>query len=150
MFNDVLVVIGAGGIGQAIARRQGAGKTIVLADFNDDTLQSTATTLEAYGHQVTAQHVDVSSRESVHALAQTAQGLGSVVQVVNTAGDSPVQASPQAILAVDLVGTAIVLEEFGAVIAPGGSGVVISSMAGHMLPALDPAMEPGARPHSRR
>jgi phosphoglycerate dehydrogenase-like enzyme len=34
MAKDVIVVIGAGGIGQAIARRQGFGKTVLLADWN--------------------------------------------------------------------------------------------------------------------
>jgi NAD(P)-dependent dehydrogenase (short-subunit alcohol dehydrogenase family) len=141
MSKDVLVVIGAGGIGQAIARRQGAGKSILLADFNENTLQSSTKALEACGYTVTAERVDVSSRTSVHVLAQTAARLGSIVQVVNTAGLSPVQAAPAAILAVDLVGTALFLEEFGAVIADGGAGLVISSMAGYMLPALEPTQD---------
>ena len=138
MSKDVLVVIGAGGIGQAIARRTGPGKQILLADFNETTLQAAATALEDAGHTVTTQRVDVSDRKAVHALAQTAADLGDVVAVAGTAGVSPVQAPPQAILAVDLHGTALVLEEFGAVIAPGGAGVHISSMAGHMPPPLDP------------
>ena len=86
---------------------------------------------------MSARPVDVSSRESVRALAQAAAGLGPVVNVVHTAGLSPVQAPPAAILAVDLVGIALVFEEFGAVIARGGAGLVISSMAGHMPPPLD-------------
>jgi NAD(P)-dependent dehydrogenase (short-subunit alcohol dehydrogenase family) len=126
MSRDVLVVIGAGGIGQAIARRQGAGKSVLLADFNEETLQSAARALEGAGHSVTTQHVDVSLHESVALLAQTAVGLGSVAQVV---------------LAVDLYGVAVVLEEMGRVIASGGAGVVISSMAGYMLPALSPAQD---------
>lgn len=141
MNRDVLVIIGSGGIGQAIARRQGAGKPVLLADVSEASLQSAAEALEAAGYRVTTRRVDVSSPESVTSLAQTAAGLGSVLQVVNTAGLSPVQASPQAILAVDLLGTALVLEAFGTVIAVGGSGVMISSMAGYMLPALDPAQD---------
>jgi NAD(P)-dependent dehydrogenase (short-subunit alcohol dehydrogenase family) len=132
MSNEVLVIIGAGGIGQAIARRQGSGKTVLLADYNETALTSATTALEAAGHTVTTHPVDVASRESVSALAMAAVELGDVVEVVHTAGLSPVQASPDAILAVDLVGVALVLEEFGAVIAPGGAGIVISSMAGHM------------------
>jgi NAD(P)-dependent dehydrogenase (short-subunit alcohol dehydrogenase family) len=134
---DVVVVIGAGGIGQAIARRQGAGRTIVLADRSEPVLAAATDALEAGGHVVSARHVDVSSRESVRALAQAAAGIGAVVNVVNTAGLSPLKAPPAQILAVDLVGTALVFEEFGAVIAPGGAGLVISSMAGHMPPPLD-------------
>jgi len=62
-------------------------------------------------------------------------GLGAVVNVVNTAG--LFQAPSAAILAVNLVGTALVFEEFEDVIAPGGAGLVISSMVGHMPPPLD-------------
>jgi len=134
---QVVVVIGAGGIGQAIARRQGSGRTVLLADRNDEVLAGAAAAIEACGHRVTTRPVDVASRPSVHDLVDAAAGLGDVVQVVHTAGLSPVQASPQAILAVDLYGVAVMLDEFGQVVAPGGAGVVISSMAGHMPPPLD-------------
>ena len=138
MNTQVLVVVGAGSIGLAIARRTGAGKHVLLADFKDTTLKAAAAALEDAGHSVSTLKVDVSDRASVHALAQAAAGLGDVMQVVSTAGVSPVQASAEQVLAVDLYGTAVVLEEFGEVIAPGGAGVHISSMAGHMPPPLDP------------
>src|SRR3954462_9230938 len=139
--DDVLVITGAGGIGQAIARRQGPGKHILFADISEDNQAAAAAALEDLGHRVSTQRVDVSSRESVHALAEKAAQLGSVTQVVHTAGVSPVQAPAATILAVDLLGTALVLEELGRVIAPGGSGIVISSMAGHMFPPFDPEQE---------
>ncbi|HVB44103.1 MAG TPA: SDR family oxidoreductase [Streptosporangiaceae bacterium] len=138
---DVLVVVGVGGMGRAIARRQGTGKRVLLADFDETTLQAAADALEGDGHAVTAQHVDVSSLESVSALAAAAAALGSVTQVVSTAGLSPVQAPAAAILKVDLLGVALVLDEFGRVIAPGGAGVVVASMAGHMMPPLAPEQE---------
>jgi NAD(P)-dependent dehydrogenase (short-subunit alcohol dehydrogenase family) len=87
---------------------------------------------------VRTRSVDVSSAESVSALAEEAAALGSITQVAHTAGLSPSQASTAAILAVDLLGVALVLEEFAKVIAPGGAGVVIASMAGHMFPPLTP------------
>lgn len=139
MKREVLVVIGAGGLGLAIARRQGPGKSILLADLNDLALQAGAQALEHAGHRVATQTVDLSSRESVHALAQTAQRMGSVVQLAQAAGVSPTQAPPEVVLSVDLFGTALVLEEFGRVIAAGGAGVHISSMAGHRGNPLDPA-----------
>jgi NAD(P)-dependent dehydrogenase (short-subunit alcohol dehydrogenase family) len=138
MTTDVIVIIGAGGIGQAIARRQGAGKLVLLADFNAATMEAAATGLERTGYRVTTHHVDVASHESVRALATAAAALGNVVQIVHTAGLSPNMAAADKILAVDLFGVAVVLEEFGQVVAAGGAGVVISSMAGHMgapLPA---------------
>lgn len=136
MNKNVLVIIGAGGIGQAIARRQGAGKFVLLADFNESILESAVRGLQMGGYNVTRQHVDVSIRESVHSLANVAAGLGDVIELVHTAGLSPNMAPPERILAVDLLGTALVLEEFGHVVVPGGAGVVISSMAGYMPPPL--------------
>ncbi|AJP00730.1 short-chain dehydrogenase [Streptomyces cyaneogriseus subsp. noncyanogenus] len=134
MSPDVVVVIGVGGMGQAIARRQGMGKTLLLADFDEKALSSVSGELEEFGHTVRTRVVDVSSRASVAALADAAAGLGPVAQVVHTAGLSPSQASATAILEVDLLGTALVLEEFGRVVAHGGAGVMIASMAGYLLP----------------
>ena len=136
MTKQVVVVIGAGGIGLAIARRQGTGRTVLLADLNTELLAASAETLLDSGHTVETQAVDLSSSESVKALADHAASLGDVINVVVAAGVSPVQASKDQVIAVDLVGTAIAIEEFGRVIAPGGAGLVIASMAGHMLPAL--------------
>jgi NAD(P)-dependent dehydrogenase (short-subunit alcohol dehydrogenase family) len=99
---DVLVVIGTGGIGQAIVRRQGAGKAVLLADVNDTTLAAAARDLAALGYRVTTQRVDVTDRASVRALADAAATLGTLTQVVNTAGLSPNMPPPDKILAVDL------------------------------------------------
>ncbi|MCL8015562.1 SDR family oxidoreductase [Streptomyces sp. AS02] len=141
MARNVLVVIGVGGMGQSIARRQGPGRKVLLADFDEQVLSTTARALRGEGHDVVASPVDVSSRASVAALADLAAELGSVTEVVHTAGLSPVQAPAAAILAVDLLGVALTLEEFGRVIAPGGAGVVISSMAGHLAAPLDAEQE---------
>jgi NAD(P)-dependent dehydrogenase (short-subunit alcohol dehydrogenase family) len=133
---NVVVVIGAGSIGQAIARRIGAGKHVLLADLRRELADAAAKVMSDAGFDVSTATVDVSSRESVHALAQAATALGNVWGVIHAAGVSPSQASPATILRVDLYGTALVLEEFGDVIAAGGSCVVIASMSGHRLPAL--------------
>lgn len=133
---DVVVVIGAGSIGQAIARRIGAGKHILLADIRQENADAAARTLNDAGFDVTTATVDVSSRASVHALAEAATAIGEVSGVIHAAGVSPSQASPETILKVDLYGTALVLDEFGAVIARGGAGVVIASQSGHRLPPL--------------
>jgi NAD(P)-dependent dehydrogenase (short-subunit alcohol dehydrogenase family) len=134
--SDVIVIIGAGQIGQAIARRVSAGKHVLLADLHQTSAGAAAEVLADAGFDVSTATVDVSSRESVHALAGTATALGDVAGVIHAAGVSPSQASPEVILAVDLYGTALVLEEFGNVIAAGGSGIVIASQSGHRLGAL--------------
>jgi NAD(P)-dependent dehydrogenase (short-subunit alcohol dehydrogenase family) len=132
----VTVVIGAGSIGQAIARRVSAGKHVLLADLRRENADAAAKTLSEAGFDVSTVTVDVSSRPSVHALVETATALGEVTGVIHAAGVSPTQASPETILKVDLYGTALVLEEFGNVIARGGAGVVIASQSGHRLPPL--------------
>jgi NAD(P)-dependent dehydrogenase (short-subunit alcohol dehydrogenase family) len=135
---NVIVLVGAGSIGQAIARRIGAGKQILLSDLRQENVDMAAKVLSDAGFEVSTATVDVSSRKSVHALVETATALGSVTSVIHAAGVSPSQASPEAILRVDLYGTALVLEEFGNVIATGGACVVIASQSGHRLPALTP------------
>ncbi|MDA8332538.1 MAG: SDR family oxidoreductase [Candidatus Dormibacteraeota bacterium] len=134
--SEVVVVIGAGSIGQAIARRVSAGKHVLLVDLSAENAQAAAEVMRDAGFEVSTATVDVSSRESVHALVETSTALGDVTGLIHAAGVSPSQASPSTILAVDLYGTALVLEEFGNVIASGGSGVVIASQSGHRLGAL--------------
>jgi len=138
---NVIVVIGAGSIGQAIARRVSAGKHVLLADLRQENADTAAKILSDAGFEVSTATVDVSSRQSVHALVQTAAVLGDITGVIHAAGVSPTQASPATILMVDLYGTALVLEEFGNVIARGGAGVVIASQSGHRLPALTPEQD---------
>lgn len=133
---DVAVIIGVGGMGRAVARRLGPGRRLVLADVGGPGLEAFAAELQSEGHDVTSVVADVSDAEQVSALAESASGLGAVGAVVHTAGLSPVQAPAAAIIAVDLLGVAYVIEEFGAVVAGGGAGVVIASMAGHMGPPM--------------
>jgi NAD(P)-dependent dehydrogenase (short-subunit alcohol dehydrogenase family) len=133
---NVLVVIGAGLIGQAIARRVGVAKHVLLADMRPDNAKAAAEVLGNAGYEVSVATVDVSSREAVLGLVKTATALGDINGLIHAAGVSPSQAAPATILKVDLYGTALVLEEFGNVIARGGAGVVIASQSGHRLPAL--------------
>jgi NAD(P)-dependent dehydrogenase (short-subunit alcohol dehydrogenase family) len=134
MSTSVKVITGIGGMGLSIARRLGSGSTLVLADYSAEALASAAQDLQGEGHEVITHKVDVSDTASVIALADAAAEIGPVTTVVHTAGLSPVQADPGAILAVDLLGTAAVLDAFAEVVAAGGAGVFISSMAGHLTP----------------
>jgi NAD(P)-dependent dehydrogenase (short-subunit alcohol dehydrogenase family) len=133
---SVTVLIGSGSIGVAIARRISSGKHILLGDLRKENADAAATVLNNAGFEVSTATIDVSLRVAVRSLAQKAAALGDVTGVIHAAGVSPSQASPKAILSVDMYGTAVVLEEFGNVIARGGSGVVIASQSGHRLGAL--------------
>ncbi|MCL6349973.1 SDR family oxidoreductase [Pectobacterium polaris] len=133
---EVNVVIGAGSIGQAIARRVSQGKRVLLADLRQENADTAAKVLRDAGFDVETTIVNVAHRESVNALAQKAASMGNVMGVIHSAGVSPSQATAEMILNVDLYGTALVLEVFGQIISPGGSAVVIASQSGHRLSPL--------------
>ena len=138
MEKDVMILTGAGQIGMAIARCMGYGKKIVIGDKNPDNAQAVAKIMNDAGYDADAVEMDLSSRESIKNLIAKAQEYGDITMLANAAGVSPSQAPVEAILKVDLYGTAVLLEEVGKVIREGGVGVTISSQSGHRMPALTP------------
>lgn len=133
---DVLILTGAGQIGMAIARRVGFEKKIVIGDKRVENAQGIARIMNDAGFDALPMEMDLSSRASIQALIEEAQKYGEIAMLVNAAGVSPSQAPIEAILKVDLYGTAVLLEEVGKVIKAGGVGVTISSQSGHRMPAL--------------
>ena len=135
---NVMILTGAGQIGMAIARRMGYGMKIVIGDKLKGNADAIAKTMNDAGFDVIPFEMDLSSRYSILNLISEAQKYGEISMLVNAAGVSPSQASIETILKVDLYGTAVLLEEVGKVIKPGGVGVTISSQSGHRMPALTP------------
>ena len=133
---DVMIVTGAGQISMAIARRIGFGMKIVLGDKKKENADTIAKIMNDAGFDVLPMEIDLSDRASILNLIAEAQKYGPITKLVNGAGVSPSQAPIEAILKVDLYGTAVLLEEVGKVIAPGGAGVTISSQSGWRMPAL--------------
>lgn len=133
-----MILTGAGQIGMAIARRMGYGMKIVIGDKKPENAQAIAKIMNDAGFDVEAMEMDLSSRESIRHLITKALEYGEITMLVNAAGVSPSQAPIEAILKVDLYGTAVLLEEVGKVIKGGGVGVTISSQSGHRMPALTP------------
>ena len=136
-----MIVTGAGQISMAIARRCGFGKKIVLGDKNMKNCETIAKIMTDAGFDVEPFEMDLSSRESIKAMIVKAQEFGEIKYLVNGAGVSPSQAPIEAILKVDLYGTAVLLEEVGKVIAKGGAGVTISSQSGWRMPQLTPEQD---------
>lgn len=136
MKKNVMILTGAGQIGMAIARRMGYGMKIVIGDKRRDNAETIAETMNKAGFETVPVEMDLSSRESILGLIDSAKHYGEIQMLINAAGVSPSQASIETILHVDLYGTAVLLEEVGKVIAEGGTGVTISSQSGHRLPAL--------------
>ena len=136
MKKEVMLVTGAGQISMTIARRIGFGKKIILGDKKIENANAIAKIMNEVGYDVVPFEMDLSSRESILAIIAEAQKYGEIKYLVNGAGVSPSQASIEAILKVDLYGTAVLLEEVGKVIAEGGCGVTISSQSGWRMPQL--------------
>lgn len=135
---NVMILTGAGQIGMAIARRMGYGMKLVIGDKRSENAQTISQIMNQAGFDTVAREMDLSSRDSIKALIAEAQKYGPITMLVNAAGVSPSQAPIEAILKVDLYGTAVLLEEVGKVIAPGGVGVTISSQSGHRMKQLTP------------
>ena len=133
-----MILTGAGQIGMAIARRMGYGMKIVIGDKNLDNAQTIAKIMNEAGFDCEAVETDISSRDSILNIINVAKSYGEIKMLVNAAGVSPSQAPIEAILKVDLYGTAVLLEEVGKVISEGGTAVTISSQSGHRMPALTP------------
>lgn len=133
---DVMILTGAGQIGMAIARRMGYGMKIVIGDKKVGNAQAVSKIMNEAGFDTAAMEMDLSSRASIQNLIAKAKEYGDISMLVNAAGVSPSQAPIEAILKVDLYGTAVLLEEVGKVIKRGGTGVTISSQSGHRMPAL--------------
>ena len=136
MKKDVMILAGAGQIGMAIARRMGAGMKIVIGDKKLENAQTIAQIMNGAGFDAVPVEMDLSSRESILNITAEAQKYGEISMLVNAAGVSPSQAPVEAILKVDLYGTAVLLEEVGKIIKEGGVGVTISSQSGWRMPAL--------------
>ena len=133
---DVVALVGAGGIGIAIARRVAQGKHLVVTCHNQEMTDRVVKTLQQEGFEVTGLVCDLGSRKDILAVIEHCQHFGPITNVICAGGVSPSQAPIAEILRVDLYGTSVLLEEFGKVVAPGGSGVVVSSQSGHRLPDL--------------
>ncbi|RSX52627.1 SDR family oxidoreductase [Bifidobacterium callimiconis] len=134
----VMLLVGAGQIGMAIARRMGYGMSILVGDKNPANAEAVARIMTDAGFECTPTTMNLASRDSIRSAIAKAQGMGEITMLINAAGVSPSQASIETILNVDLYGTAVLLEEAGKVIAPGGVGVTISSQSGHRMRQLTP------------
>lgn len=138
MSKDVMLLIGAGRIGMAIARRMGYDKKIIIGDNKIANAENITRIMNEAGFDAEAMETDLSSRASVREMIARGQKYGEIAMLVNAAGVSPSQADIKTILKVDLYGTAMLLEEVGKVIKKGGAGITVSSQSGHRMPALTP------------
>ena len=101
---EVSVLVGAGSIGLAIARRVGVGKITVLADYSLDNAQRAAKTMEDAGFETRTIRTDLGSKEDILELVKFATGLGPVKYLINAAGSSPAPTSSSTVVLRLLIG----------------------------------------------
>ena len=68
MNKEVMILVGAGQIGMAIARRMGFGKKIVVGDKNINNAKNIAEIMNNAGFDVEYMEMDLSSRESIKSI----------------------------------------------------------------------------------
>lgn len=125
---------GAGGMGVATAKIIGRDHTVVLCDVRQDRLDAAQVALNDLGITPTLVNCDVTDRDAVTRLFETAAGLGSLASVIHTAGVSPSMGDAEYVMRTNAFGTVVVNEVFYAGAGDGAAMVNVASMAAQLLP----------------
>jgi NAD(P)-dependent dehydrogenase (short-subunit alcohol dehydrogenase family) len=125
---------GAGGMGSATAKIVGQHHSVVLADVRKDRLEGVAAELTDLGIVPTVVDCDVTDREAVIRLFETAAGLGTLASVIHTAGVSPSMGDADYVMRTNALGTLNVNEVFFETAGEGAAIVNVASMAAHVMP----------------
>jgi NAD(P)-dependent dehydrogenase (short-subunit alcohol dehydrogenase family) len=125
---------GAGGMGLATAKIVGRDHAVVLCDVRPERLDTAAATLKDLGMTPTVVNCDVTDRQAVTRLFETASGVGTVASVIHTAGVSPSMGDADYVMRTNALGTVNVNEVFFRTAGEGAAIVNVASMAAHMLP----------------
>jgi len=149
------IVTGAGrGMGAACATRLAdMVDALVLVDLDEQSVVETASKLSDGGHQATVEPfgLDITDGEGLQRLAARVSRLGALRAVVHAAGVSPTMADWQRVVAVDLVGTALLIEALAPLATAGTAVVCFASIAALLAPwdgdptvaaALDEPLDP--------
>jgi NAD(P)-dependent dehydrogenase (short-subunit alcohol dehydrogenase family) len=127
------VVVGAGGMAMAIARRLGDSYRVLVADRDDDHLERQVTALRSEGHEVHGITCDVVEPDAVRRLAAAAEQSGPVRALAHVVALSPSIADGETVLRVNLVGPTLVADAFFELAGPGTAAVFVASLAGHLV-----------------
>ena len=121
-------------MGLATAKIVGRDHTVVLCDVRQDRLDAAVSTLDGLGITCKAVNCDVTDRQAVDGLLETAAGLGPIASVIHTAGVSPSMGPADYVMRTNAIGTVNVNEAFYQIAGEGSAIVNVASMAAHMLP----------------
>jgi NAD(P)-dependent dehydrogenase (short-subunit alcohol dehydrogenase family) len=135
--DELAVVVGAGGMGTAVARRLSQQYRVLLADLDEQRAVSAALMLSQEGGAVSGVQCDVTSIGSVRQLADDVQARGGFRGLVQVAGLSPTLGDFDRIVRVNLVGPARVTEALLPYAKPGAAAIMIASLGAHLCTFSD-------------
>lgn len=138
MTKKVVVITGGGsGMGLAAAKFMDKDKIIVISGRTEAKLEKAIKELKELGYEAYAKACDTSKRESVKELVKYAKSLGTITNVINSAGVSPAMGGkPEDIMKINGLGTVYMNQEFGKVMEKGSVIVDIASNSAYQLPKL--------------
>jgi NAD(P)-dependent dehydrogenase (short-subunit alcohol dehydrogenase family) len=135
----VALVIGAGGMSMAAARRLGQRHRVVLASLGAEETAAGEAALRADGIDAVAVQVDVTSPDSVAGLTKLVASQEQPLRTLaHVAGLSPSLGDWRQIFAVNLIGTALMERDCLELAVRGTAAVFIASSAGHLTQPLSP------------
>ena len=128
------LVVGAGGMGMAIARRLGQNYRLLLVDRNGTHLERQLAALQAEGHLATGAICDITNAEDVARVAAEVAQQGGFRALAHVAGLSPSMGDWATIMSVNLIGAALVEQALLPHAGSGTAAVFISSLAAQIPP----------------
>lgn len=119
----VIVTGAASGMGRAcVDLVRGLGDVMIAVDVREPGIEGTVGVA-----------CDVTDPAAVSALAERAAVAGTFRALIHAAGLSPTMADARRILAVNLVGTQLLLDAFAEQVVPGSAAVCFASTAAHQI-----------------
>ena len=134
----IALIIGAGGMGMAIAHTLGRTHRIILASLETEELRNGLEDLATPGIIATTVRCDLSDGNSVAELGDTIQKLGAINALVHVAAVTPDAADWRTIIDVNLAGAARIENRIRPLMAHYGAAVFIASGGGHRPPPSKP------------
>lgn len=129
---QLAVVVGAGGMGAAVARALAADYRILLVDIDEERSAAVADEMREAGAHIDTAQCDVTSPGAAMALADRVEREGGMRVLAHVAGLSPTMGNFDSIIRVNLVGPALVSDALLPHAVPGAAAILISSLGAHL------------------
>ena len=125
------VVVSAGGMGVAAARRLAQNHRVLIADIDGESAARAADRLRSEGGDAQGVACDITDPAAVERLGETIDASGGFRVLAHVAGLSPSMGDFRTLMRVNLLGAVAVAEALRPRAPTGGAAILISSLAAH-------------------